>query len=58
MDLRFGFTLDAPAVTVPWNSFEADLQRLIGPGLHHVTAGYWTMPIEVIAELEALAEES
>jgi hypothetical protein len=46
-----GFIIDEPAVTVPWDSTESDLQRLVGPGLHYVTAGYWTARIKAMGGL-------
>ena len=52
MDLRHGFTLNKPPITVPWDSSEQDLQRLLGAGLHFVVAGYWTIRAEVLGGLQ------
>ena len=51
MDIRFGFTLDEPAITVPWDSSESDLQRLFGSSLRYVTTGYWTARVEALGGL-------
>jgi hypothetical protein len=51
MDIRFGFTLDAPSITVPWDSSESDLQRLVGSRLRYVTTGYWAAPVEALGGL-------
>lgn len=54
MDLRFGFTIDVPPVTIPWNVGEGELQHRVRPVPRHVTAGYWTMPVTVFHGLSCM----
>lgn len=43
MDIRHGFSLELPAVTVPWGISELELKNLFGADLRHVTKGYFTV---------------
>jgi hypothetical protein len=51
MNLKQGFTLDVPAVTVPWIASEEQLQELMGGVLRHVTGGYWVGKVQVLGGL-------
>lgn len=51
MDLRSGFHIDQPPVAVPWSVSEGELERLLGPGLRHVTDKYWTLRVNVLGGL-------
>lgn len=52
MDLRVGFTLEDPLVTVPWTVTVAELRRLLGPRLREVTRGYFTVTCRSLGGIE------
>jgi hypothetical protein len=53
MDLRRGFTLDDPPITIPWNITAARLIELGGPaGLEEVTRGYYVAACKALGGLD------
>jgi len=52
MDLRQGFTLADPSVTVPWTASEEHLQELLGGILRHRTGGYWVAKVKLLGGLQ------
>lgn len=50
MDIREAFTIEDPAVSVPWGITELELQALV-PGVRHVTRAYYTLPVTVLGGL-------
>jgi hypothetical protein len=52
VDIKAGLTIDDPPVTVRWGISESELQTLMGPTLHCVTAGYWTSRVQVLGGLK------
>jgi hypothetical protein len=53
MEIREAFTIEDPAVSVPWGIAESELEALI-PGLRHVTRGYCTLPVTVLGGLRCM----
>jgi hypothetical protein len=53
MEIREAFTIEDPAVSVPWGVAEAELKARI-PELHHVTRGYYTLPVTVLGGLRCM----
>ncbi len=53
MEIREAFTIEDPAVSVPWNITEAGLLALI-PEVHHVTRAYFTLPVTVLDGLSCM----
>lgn len=55
MELREGFTIEEPAVSVPWGITEAELVTLIeAPELRRVTRAYYTLPATVLGGLRCM----
>lgn len=55
MNLRTGFELEEPTVTVPWGITETELQELLAPSpLNRVTRGYITLPVKVLGGLQCM----
>jgi hypothetical protein len=52
MDLRVGFTLEDPPVTIPWTVTVADLRRLMDGRLREVTLGYFTATCRSLGGME------
>jgi hypothetical protein len=55
MDLRLGFALEDPSVTIPWGISETELKALLADKpLHFVTRGYLTLPVTVLRGLQCM----
>ena len=53
MDLRTAFTIEDPAVAVPWGASEEQFLELVASASpHRVTGGYITLPVRVLGGLK------
>ncbi|MBW2543121.1 MAG: hypothetical protein JRF15_13625 [Deltaproteobacteria bacterium] len=53
MEIREAFTIERPAVSVPWGITAAELNALI-PDLRRVTHVYYTLPVTVLGGLRCM----
>ncbi|WP_194851322.1 hypothetical protein [Nonlabens antarcticus] len=52
-ELHRGFTINHPAVFIPWNITENELALLFsGKKLQHISEGYYTLPCEPLKGLD------
>jgi hypothetical protein len=53
MEIHEAFTIEKPAVSVPWGITESELEALI-PGVHRVTQSYYSLPVTVLGGLRCM----
>jgi len=51
--IRETFTIEEPAVSVPWGLTAAELEALV-PSVRHVTHAYYTLPVTVLGGLDCM----